>query len=271
MPKPPTSPAGRAPVRAHPRRLHTLLALTAVALPLVALAPADAVVPGDAPWDVTVIEGDVAVRGMTTARTLDEALEGLGFVRGPFDRIELAPIRLADGTTPLRLVRVELDRETHAVELPMEVILIEDPDLLRGLAEVVREGRPGIAIATELVLRVEGEVESRLTVQRIISQPAIDRIERVGTREEPRSTVWDALARCESSGRWDVVREVSESISYHGGLQFDSRTWNAFRPAAFPELASQATREQQIAVGERVLDAQGWKAWPACSKRLGLR
>ena len=36
-------------------------------------------------------------------------------------------------------------------------------------------------------------------------------------------------------------------------------------------LAHQASREEQIVVAERVLAQQGWGAWPACSRKLGLR
>jgi len=307
MPKLPTSPAERASIRASLRRILHLLALTAVALPLVALAPAGAdvdasvvapaalpvvapvvarpvaaiVPPADAPWDITVRDGDVAVRGVTTARTVDEALTGLGVVRGPLDRVEpdpgpdpdpdLTPDLMADGTTPLRLVRVDLDREHREIELKESVLSIPDPDLLRGYVEVVREGRAGLVVETALVLHVDGEVEARLVVERTVVRLPIDRIQRVGTREVRGGSVWDALARCESSGRWDVVRRVNAQLSYHGGLQFDPRTWDAFRPADFPSFASDATREQQILVAERVLAAQGWNAWPSCAKRLGLR
>jgi hypothetical protein len=36
-------------------------------------------------------------------------------------------------------------------------------------------------------------------------------------------------------------------------------------------MPHKASRSQQIKVAERVLKAQGWKAWPACSRKLGLR
>jgi resuscitation-promoting factor RpfB len=285
MPKLPTYPAGRALNRVPLRRLLDLLALTAVALPLVALAPAGAdvakdvvvptvtpiVAPVDGPWDVTVRDGDVAVRGVTTARTIDEVLMGLGMTRGPLDRVEPDPSVVAVGTTPLRLVRVDLDRELRELELQPSVISIPDPDLPRGRVEVVREGSTGLIIETALVLHVDGEVEARLIVARTLVQRPVDHIRRVGTREVREGTVWDALARCESSGRWHVVRRVNEQLSYYGGLQFDPRTWDAFRPVDFPVLASDATREQQIQVAERVLAAQGWGAWPSCSLRLGLR
>ncbi len=285
MPKLPTSPAERAPDRAPSRRLLSLLsllALTAVALPLVALAPASAgvdptVIPSalvplpDPPWDVTVRHGGVVVRGVTTARTVDEALFGLGIVRGPLDRVEPDPTVLAEGTTPLRLVRIDLERERREVEVEGAVVSIPDPGLLRGYVEVVREGRAGLTVEIALVLHVDGEVDARLVVDRTIIRTPVDRIQRVGTRELRGDTIWDALARCEASGRWDVVRRVNDRLSYYGGLQFDPRTWDAFRPVDFPAFASHATREQQILVAERVLEVQGWNAWPACSLRLGLR
>lgn len=80
------------------------------------------------------------------------------------------------------------------------------------------------------------------------------------------SEVWDSLAACESSGRWDIRDSLHE-----GGLQFAASTWSAFRPDDFPLHAYDATREQQIAVGRRVLDAQGPGAWPICGPRVGLR
>jgi hypothetical protein len=77
---------------------------------------------------------------------------------------------------------------------------------------------------------------------------------------------WDELAACESSNRWTVTRGV-----YQGGLQFDARTWDAFAPAmGYPADAHLATREQQIAVAERVFIAQGAMAWPTCAPRVGM-
>lgn len=94
--------------------------------------------------------------------------------------------------------------------------------------------------------------------------------------------IWDRLADCES-GDWDRNgRPVAGTARwdlrpgahiFEGGLQFHPRTWDAFAPGVLdapPAAAYEATREQQIAVAEAVLDAQGWGAWPACAKKLGL-
>ncbi len=79
--------------------------------------------------------------------------------------------------------------------------------------------------------------------------------------------VWDRLAQCESGQRWDT----DTGNGYYGGVQFSGQTWRAYGGTDFTELASQATREQQIQIAEKVLDDVGWKAWPACSRKLGLR
>jgi resuscitation-promoting factor RpfA len=78
------------------------------------------------------------------------------------------------------------------------------------------------------------------------------------------SSDWDRLAQCESGGNWSI----NTGNGYYGGIQFNATTWRAFGGGS--GLAHQASREQQIAVAERVLAKQGWNAWPACSRKLGL-
>jgi resuscitation-promoting factor RpfA len=78
----------------------------------------------------------------------------------------------------------------------------------------------------------------------------------------PTST-WDALAQCESGGNWSI----NTGNGFSGGLQFTSSTWAAYGGTGSPQNAS---REQQIAVAERVQASQGWGAWPSCSSQLGL-
>jgi hypothetical protein len=74
---------------------------------------------------------------------------------------------------------------------------------------------------------------------------------------------WDALAQCEASGNWGA----NTGNGYYGGLQFTQQTWNAYGGQGSP---SNASREQQIAVAERVAAGQGLNnAWPACSRKLG--
>jgi resuscitation-promoting factor RpfA len=75
-------------------------------------------------------------------------------------------------------------------------------------------------------------------------------------------STWDRLAQCESGGRWNI----DTGNGFSGGLQFTASTWKAYGGAG---SAKNASREEQIAVAERVLAAQGWGAWPVCSRKAG--
>lgn len=79
--------------------------------------------------------------------------------------------------------------------------------------------------------------------------------------------VWDRLAQCESGGRW----HINTGNGYYGGLQFSGSTWRGYGGGKFARLAHRATKGEQIRVAERVQNSQGWRAWPACSDRIGLR
>lgn len=73
---------------------------------------------------------------------------------------------------------------------------------------------------------------------------------------------WDAIAACESGGNW----ATSTGNGFYGGLQYTLSTWHANGGAGNPATAS---REQQIAVAQRVLATQGIGAWPVCGRHAG--
>ena len=79
-------------------------------------------------------------------------------------------------------------------------------------------------------------------------------------------STWDRLAQCEASGNW----AINTGNGYYGGLQFKQSTWlsnGGGQYAAFPHHAS---KEQQIAIAERVVAGQGFNPWPGCKAKLGL-
>lgn len=78
--------------------------------------------------------------------------------------------------------------------------------------------------------------------------------------------VWDKVARCESSGNWNI----NTGNGFYGGLQFAASTWKSFGGAAYAPRADLASRNEQIAVAEKVLRTQGPGAWPVCSVQAGL-
>lgn len=89
---------------------------------------------------------------------------------------------------------------------------------------------------------------------------------------------WQQLADCES-GEWTADGHVAGSARwdsrahglFEGGLQFHPDTWDGFRDDDMPGHAADASAAQQVEVGVRVQQAQGWRAWPVCSRRVGLR
>ena len=77
---------------------------------------------------------------------------------------------------------------------------------------------------------------------------------------------WDAVAQCESGGNW----AINTGNGYYGGLQFSYDTWHGYDGGEFAEYPHEATREEQIAVAERLHAARGFQPWPACRLKLGL-
>lgn len=78
--------------------------------------------------------------------------------------------------------------------------------------------------------------------------------------------VWDKVAACESTSNWDI----NTGNGYFGGLQFTRSTWAAYGGTDYAPRADLATRDQQIAIAEKVLEGQGPGAWPVCSGKAGL-
>ncbi|MFH8517659.1 transglycosylase family protein [Streptomyces gelaticus] len=76
---------------------------------------------------------------------------------------------------------------------------------------------------------------------------------------------WDAVAQCESGGNWSI----NTGNGYYGGLQFSQSSWAAAGGTQYAPRADLATKAQQIATAERLLDMQGPGAW-ACAGAGGL-
>ena len=78
--------------------------------------------------------------------------------------------------------------------------------------------------------------------------------------------VWDRVAACEAGGNW----HINTGNGFYGGLQFTVSSWLAAGGGAYASRPDLASREAQIAVGQRLLALQGPGAWPVCSVRAGL-
>jgi hypothetical protein len=75
---------------------------------------------------------------------------------------------------------------------------------------------------------------------------------------------WDQVAKCESGNNW----AINTGNGYQGGLQFSPGTWASHGGSQYAPAAHMATKDEQIAVAERVLASQGKGAWPVCGRGL---
>ena len=110
-------------------------------------------------------------------------------------------------------------------------------------------------------------------LQETVTAPSTGAVIARGTKKAPAAasvaagSVWDSIAQCESGGNW----AISTGNGYYGGLQFNVGTWSAYGGGEYAPTANLATRDQQIAIAQKVQAAQGWGAWPACTASLGIR
>ncbi|PJM98423.1 peptidase [Streptomyces sp. CB01201] len=87
-----------------------------------------------------------------------------------------------------------------------------------------------------------------------------------GTADAASVDVWNKVAACESTGNW----HINTGNGFYGGLQFTQSTWEAYGGRQYAARADLASRDQQIAIAEKVLKGQGPGAWPVCSGEAGL-
>ena len=78
------------------------------------------------------------------------------------------------------------------------------------------------------------------------------------------SVNWDAIANCESTNNWSI----NTGNGYYGGLQFDSGTWLSNGGGQYADRADHASKDQQIAIAERVYAARGLQPW-SCGYAAG--
>ncbi|HEY0904451.1 MAG TPA: transglycosylase family protein [Marmoricola sp.] len=167
---------------------------------------------------------------------------------------------IADGDrivlTKVRVERLRVPRE----KIAPQVIERKDASLPAGETETVREGRAGLRDVTYRVVYRNGKEFRRVVLAAEQVRAPVSGIVRVGTKAVPDGSVWDRIAQCESGGNWSA----NTGNGYYGGLQFSLGTWQAYGGQGRPD---QNSREQQIAVAERVRAAEGgYGAWPHCGQ-----
>lgn len=208
----------------------------------------------------------------TTAATVSLLLRDLGVTVGAQDR--LTPAATATITDNLKVVlqRVSVKNESSRQQVPFQVQKQNDSSIYQGETVIVTRGVQGAADVTYRVVYVDGQVAGRTEISRAVVTQPTTQIEKVGTKQRPAPAApadtsglnWDAVAQCESGGNW----HINTGNGYYGGLQFDYGTWLSNGGGQYAERADLASRDQQIAVANRLYAARGASPWPVCGQRL---
>ncbi len=225
------------------------------------------------PKIISINDGGRVVYTSIAAETVGEVLERRGVELDADDRINHDRGAAIATNTEIVIDRVETAEVIDTVEFELPATYIDDPESDEGEEALVTPGTKGTREVTRQIVTVNGVEAENNVINEVELTPSTPATIKRGTRTAPSvpsvagGSVWDALAQCESGGNWSI----NTGNGFAGGLQFHPQTWLAYGGGAYAPTASNASREQQIAVAEKVQAAQGWGAWPACTASLGIR
>ena len=211
----------------------------------------------------------------TTGQTLADALAAAKIKVDEDDKLSASPdTRLVDGKK-FTFTQVDVSSKTKKIKVDFDTVRKKSSKLKKGVTKIDTAGVRGVRAVTYEIVRHNGEIVKRVKIKsRLLSKPKTEVI-LVGTKKTttahkssgsstPSGSVWDKLAKCESGGNWSI----NTGNGYYGGLQFSLSTWRAYGGSGLP---SNASRERQIAIAKKLQADAGWGAWPACSRKIGLR
>ncbi|MGY1802611.1 ubiquitin-like domain-containing protein [Blastococcus sp. SYSU D00922] len=206
----------------------------------------------------------------TTAATAGDLLAEQGIALSETDRTSLYLNQGLLNRMRLQVFRVQITETQVTDALPHERVETADPNALEGDEKVTQQGVDGEQVSTVRVTVVDGVETAREVLNTTVTRQQVPEQVTVGTKPRPAAPavpaggVWDALAKCEAGGNW----AINTGNGYYGGLQFNASTWRAYGGQGLPHENS---REQQIAIAEKVVAARGgYGAWPSCAAKLGL-
>ena len=225
------------------------------------------------PKIVKVSDGGRVTYANVAAKDVKGVLEARGITVDKDDRVSPSLDTKITPGMAITVDRVEVSEEEKTEDFDAPANYVDDPELEEGTEEVREEGTPGSRTVTHKIVKVNGKEESNDVIKEDVHTEPVAALIARGTK--PKSTapdvaagsVWDSIAQCEATGNWSI----NTGNGFSGGLQFTPSTWASFGGTEYAPEAWQASREQQIAVAQKVQAAQGWGAWPACTAKLGLR
>ncbi len=246
----------------------------------------------------TVVVADGAKKAASTvsdAKTVGDLLKAKGIKLGKDDTVSPAlSTKLSQGLkVVVTRVSYKVVVQTKTVAQPADQT-VQDDSINKGTTQVTQQGHPGQQQVSYKYKVVNGKSGQGEVVDIKTTQDAIPTITHVGTYVAPVaissptpsssssstqsssssgssssgsnhwSVNWDAIANCESTNNWSI----NTGNGYYGGLQFDIGTWLSNGGGQYAPRADLATKDEQIAIAEKVYAARGLEPW-ACGYAAG--
>jgi len=190
----------------------------------------------------------------------------------PTVKVASAPAKPVDKTVTVQegdtLTKIATDNSTTYVRLYDANTNINDPDLIYP-DENIRVPAPSEQLPDRpLPQKVQAAIAAAPQALQTTAQAPAPAPQRVTAPVyySGDTTVWDRIAACESGGNW----AINTGNGFYGGLQFTMSTWLGYGGGSYAPRADLATRDQQIAIAQKVQASQGWGAWPVCSVKAGV-
>ncbi|CAB0791890.1 hypothetical protein FRC0206_00875 [Corynebacterium diphtheriae] len=227
------------------------------------------------PKIISLTTGDKTVFTQIAAATVADVLKERGIDVDADDVVMPALDTAVSKDMNIKVDKVDSREEKITEKFDEPATYIEDAEQLEGEETLVTPGTQGERTVTRKIVTVNGVETANEVVNEEIITPGVAATIKRGAKKPTTASaaavasgsVWDQLAHCESGGNWSI----NTGNGFTGGLQFVDSTWLGLGGGVYAPQAYLATREQQIAIAEKVLAAQGWGAWPACTAKLGLR
>jgi resuscitation-promoting factor RpfB len=252
------------------------------------------------PKAVTVVHDRHNQTVVTTDATVAQLLANLKIPVGRKDRLRPAAATPISNNQKIVLQRLLHKPKTVRRSIDYQTIQRHDPTQFQGDSQVARSGKPGSMAVTYDVVYLDGKQIGRARLAKKILAAPVNRVVLVGTKQRPapppqsaqqsnpgsgsgsgpspapqpqpqpppppstNGLNWDGVAQCESGGNW----QINTGNGYYGGLQFDLGTWLSNGGGAYAPRPDLASREQQIAVANRLYAARGSAPWPVCGSNL---
>jgi len=215
---------------------------------------------------------------LSAGPTVGQAITDAGIKLGGVDRVLPAAKTLVKDQLVVRIQRVKLGQSIESVTVGYGTTKQVDPTRYVGDDAVLAGGKSGLNKVTYQLIYVDGTLAGKVAKATASITAPVNEVIRVGTKQRPVAPVntgatppantsgrnWDAVAACESGGNW----HINTGNGFYGGLQFDYGTWLGAGGGAYAQRADLASREQQIAIANKIADARGSSPWPVCGQYL---